>query len=278
LFPAAIPDVKYARYHGETAGTLANRHGNSPSNERVPILSSLVLRSLRARRVPPHEGEARCSAVQPRLATRSVQQLPTLGSRVCEYLLLPLSRPSLFSSVATRLQHPSPFHSRVPASRPTTNPCARIMIRDCVSEGSEEAKSAFVCGSLSLSLSLSFPFSLGDQSPPSLSCASLVLLLCRFPRNSMRAERDGRACCRSHSRRCRSFWPLWYVQVRTCTWCPTRVPVRTKVVLFAGGSGSLLLWFLFGEAGIRQIVSNCVPWDNSRLAQRRFRVKPNVAE
>jgi hypothetical protein len=254
------------------------------SNERVPILSSLVLRSLRARRVPPHEGEARCSAVQPRLATRSVQQLPTLGSRVCEYLLLPLSRLSLFSSVATRLQHPSPFHSRVPASRPTTNPCARIMIRDCVSEGSEEAKSAFVCGSVSLSLSppLSFspsPSLLSRAETPSLSSpASLVLLLCRFLRNSMRAERDGRACCRSHSRRCRSFWPLWYVQVRTCTWCPTRVPVRTKVVLFAGGSGSLLLWFLFGEAGIRQIVSNCVPWDNSRLAQRRFRVKPNVAE
>jgi len=139
-------------------------------------------------------------------------------------------------------------------------------------EGSEEAKSAFVCGSVSLS----FPFSLFRLR---LAPLSRSLALSVPSKLYARAERDGRACCRrSHSRRCRSFWPLWYVQVRTCTWCPTRVPVRTKVVLFAGGSGSLLLWFLFGEAGIRQIVSNCVPWDNSRLAQRRFRLEPNVAE
>lgn len=98
-----------------------------------------------------------CSAAQPRLG--SVQQLPTLGSRVCEYLLLsfslPLPPPSelSFSTLlrpTARLQHPSLFHSRVPASRPRPNPCARVMIRDCVSQGGKGAKSAFVCGSLFL--------------------------------------------------------------------------------------------------------------------------------
>jgi len=128
-------DVEYARYHGETAGTSRE----SPSNERVAILSSLVLRSLRARRVPPHEGErpgaARCSRDSRLEACSSFPRL----ARACAsisfslFLCLPLSlRLPLSSSVATRLQHPSPFRSRVPASRPTTNPCARITIRESV--------------------------------------------------------------------------------------------------------------------------------------------------
>lgn len=165
--PSAIP-IPMSNMHAIPlklrAGTLANRHGSSP-NERstYPILARSPLfespASTSARMERP--GAARCS----RDSSRSVQQLPTLGSRVCEYLLLSFSasyslprrsRLSLFSSAGTRLQHPSPFHSRVPASRPRTNPCARIMIRDCVSEGGEEAKSAFVCGSLFLFPSLFF--------------------------------------------------------------------------------------------------------------------------
>lgn len=63
---------------------------------------------------------------------------------------------ALALSSPRRLQHPSPFRSRVPASRPRTNPCARVTIQDCVSEGRDEgAKFTFVCSALSLSLSQS---------------------------------------------------------------------------------------------------------------------------
>lgn len=144
----------------------------------------------------------RCSAAQPRL--RSVQQLPTLGSRVCEYPLLSFSLQlppsfelSFFTLLrpVTRLRHPSLFHSRVPASRPRPNPCARVMIRDCVNEGGEGGQNLPSCVALSLSIFFDL----------SLILLSIILSFCR---DSARVEWNGRVCYRSHSHRCRSSWPL----------------------------------------------------------------------
>lgn len=79
--------------------TLANRPARRGATRRtVPILAlSLALPRSSKPGISPRGGEAhrcksvvvRCSAAQPGLG--SVQQLPTLGSRVCEYLLLPFS-------------------------------------------------------------------------------------------------------------------------------------------------------------------------------------------
>jgi len=88
LFPA-IPDVKYARYHGETAVTLANRHVERtctyPILARSPLFESPASPSAR-RRGPVQRGAAetrdskRAAASHAWLARVRVSPSPSLPS------------------------------------------------------------------------------------------------------------------------------------------------------------------------------------------------------
>ena len=144
-------------------------------------------------------GAARCSrdfeacSSFPRLA-RACASISSLSSTPFPSFESSLS---LFFSVDSILRHLYLFHSLVPASRPRPNPCARVMIRDCVKE--VRGQNLPSCVVLSRSLARSIFFDL------SLILLSFILSFCR---ESARVEWNGRVCYRSHSHRCRSSWPL----------------------------------------------------------------------
>jgi len=205
---SAIPtDVEYARYLGKRR---YSRESAGAARLAEPFLSSCSL-SLRVlskpgislrRRGPVQSGggalqrgAARCSrdfeacSSFPRLA-RACASISSLSSTP-----FPSSESSLSLcfSVDSILRHLSLFHSLVPASRPRPNPCARVMIRDCVKEVRGQNLPSCVALSLARSLYLFRSF----------SCSSLFHSLF-LPR----VEWNGRVCYRSHSHRCRSSWPL----------------------------------------------------------------------
>jgi len=175
--------------------TLANRTArrDSPNHSYPRVLSRSAFFQSPASLC---EGEAQCSPVVVRCsavrrgAAETSKRAAASHAWLARVRVSPLSLPlpflrpralSLFFSVDSILRHLSLFHSLVPASRPRPNPCARVMIRDCVKEVRGQNLPSCVALSLARSLYLFRSF----------SCSSLFHSLF-LPR--VRASRMERPC------------------------------------------------------------------------------------